>query len=116
MEQNNGGFPRIRRLIAHRRLWFQYAGPEITSSQLASTRTNVSTWSRQHESRYLDHTDGQRASIVLFDIVARINLYNAQAIEMYGKGASHEEVEAQLGRPLLNPLRDSAWTNFRDLN
>jgi ABC-type dipeptide/oligopeptide/nickel transport system ATPase component len=104
MEQNNGGFSQIRRLIAHRRLWFRYAGPELTSAQRESTRTNVSAWSRQQDSRYLDHADGQRANMVLFDIVARMNHYNAQAVEMYGNGASHQEVEAQLGQQLLKRL------------
>lgn len=97
MEQNNGGSSGIRRLIAHRRLWFQHAGPEITSAQRESTRANVMTWSRQHESRYLDHADAQRASVVLFDILARVNHENARMVEMYRSGASHQEVKAQLG-------------------
>jgi hypothetical protein len=42
--------------------------------------------------------------MVLFDIVARMNHYNAQAVEMYGNGASHQEVEAQLGQQLLKRL------------
>ena len=104
MEQNNSGFSGIRRLIAHRKLWFQYAGPEITSAQRESTRANVTVWSRQHESRYLDHADGQRASLVLFDILARMNHENAQMVTMYHTGASPQEVKAQFGPPLLDRL------------
>ena len=68
MQQNSGSgeFSEIRRLIAHRKLWFESAGPGITSAARESTRANVINWSRQHESRYLDHADSQRASIVLF--------------------------------------------------
>lgn len=104
MEQNNGGFSGIRRLIAHRKLWFQSAGPEITSAQSESTRANVIMWSRQHESRYLDHADAQRASIVLFDILARVNHEHARMVEMYRRDVSHQEVEAELGPPFLDRL------------
>jgi energy-coupling factor transporter ATP-binding protein EcfA2 len=104
MEQNSGGFSGIRRLIAHRKLWFQHAGPEITSAQREQTRGNVIAWSRQHESRYLDHADGQRASLVLFDILARVNHENAQMLKVYRTGASHQEVEAQFRPPLLDRL------------
>jgi len=41
MEQHHGGFSGIRRLIAHRKLWFQYAGPGITAPQHESARRNV---------------------------------------------------------------------------
>ena len=104
MEQHNGGFSGIRRLIAHRKLWFQHAGPGIAAAQYEPTRTNMITWSRQHESRYLDHADGQRASMVLFDILARVNHEHAQMVTMYRTGASPQVVEAQLGPPLLDRL------------
>jgi hypothetical protein len=104
MEQHNAGFPRIRRLIAHRKLWFEYAGPEITSAQRESTRTSVTVWSRQHESRYLDRADAQRASMILFDILARVNHEYAQMVTVFRTGASLQEVEAQLGPPLLDRL------------
>jgi hypothetical protein len=70
MERNNSGFAGIRRLIAHRKLWFQHAGLAITAAQHESTRRNVTEWSRQQESRYLDHADGLRANMVLFDLLS----------------------------------------------
>lgn len=104
MEHNNGGFSRMRRIIAHRKLWFTSAGPEITPAQRESTRTNMNSWSRQYESRYLDHADQQRASSVLFDVVARLNYENSQKVKMYDNGASRQEVEAQFGPSLLDRL------------
>jgi hypothetical protein len=104
MEQNNGGFSGMRRLIAHRKLWFEYAGPEITSAQRESMRANVSSWSRQHESRYLDRADGQRASLVLFDLLARVNHEKARMVEIYDTGASPQEVGARFGPRLLDRL------------
>lgn len=104
MERNNGGTAGIRRLIAHRKLWFQHAGPEVTSAQRESTRTNVIAWSRQQESRYLDHLDTQRASLVLFDLLAGMNHENAQMVDMYRAGASRQEVEDKFGPRLLDRL------------
>lgn len=104
MDQNSGGSPRTRRLIAHRRLWFDHAGPGITSEQRERTRINVTNWSRQHESRYLDHADGQRASLVLFDVVGKVNYENAQMIETYSGGASPQEVALKFGPPLMDRL------------
>ncbi len=104
MDLQNGGFPRIRRLIAHRRLWFQHAGPGVTSADRERAEINVTNWSRQQESRYLDHADGQRASLVLFDVLAKVNHENAQMIEMYDAGASRQEVELKFGTRLLDRL------------
>lgn len=104
LDLHNGGFPRTRRLIAHRRLWFQHAGPGITSADRERTGTNVTNWSRQQESRYLDHADGQRASLVLFDVLAKVTHENAQMLEMYHAGASPQEVELKFGPPFMDRL------------
>lgn len=104
MERNKGGSAGIRRLIAHRKLWFQHAGLAITAAQHESTRRGVTEWSRQQESRYLDHADEQRASMILFDLLARVNHEHALMVAMYRTGTSPQEVEAKLGPPLLDRL------------
>ena len=104
LNQNNGNSARIRRLIAHRRLWFQTAGPAITSAQRESTGNNIINWDRQPDSRYLDHGDQHRASGALFDVLARVNYENAQMVEMYRNGASPQEVEARFGPGMLERL------------
>lgn len=102
--QNNGNSTRIRHLIAHRRLWFQTAGPAITSAQRESTGKNITNWDRQPDSRYLDHAEQVRSSSALFDLLARMNYENAQMVEMYRNGASHQDVEASFGAGLLERL------------
>lgn len=52
IDQNSGDFSRVRRLIAHRRLWFQHAGPEISPALRESTDKNLISWRRENESRY----------------------------------------------------------------
>ena len=104
LNQNNGNSTQVRRLIAHRRLWFQTAGPAITSAQRESTGNNIINWDRQPDSRYLDHADQHRASGALFDVLARVNYENAQMVEMYRNGASPQEVEARFGPGMLERL------------
>ena len=114
--QNSGGFDRVRRLIAHRRLWFDHAGPGISSAQRETTGTNITVWGRQNESRYVDHADAQRANIVLFDILAKANHENAQRAELYDAGASREAVATELGQPLLkrlNAIFQAGWASDR---
>jgi hypothetical protein len=104
LEQHSGGFSGIKRLIAHRKLWFPHAGPEVNSAQREMMRSNLIQWGRQPDSRYLDHADGQRASLVLFDLLARVNYENAQMVRVFQAGGSPQEVRAQFGPPLLDRL------------
>jgi hypothetical protein len=104
MDQNNGNSPRVRRLIAHRKIWFREAGPGITSAERQSTANNIINWDRQPDSRYLDHAEQYRANITLFDVLARVNHENAQMVDMYSDGASRPEVEARFGPRLLDRL------------
>jgi hypothetical protein len=104
MEQHKHGSAEVRRLIAHRKLWFQSAGPAITSADREATGANVTRWSRLSESRYLDHADMQRASLVLFDMLARLNHENVQMVKLFRAGASREEVEAQFGPLMLDRI------------
>jgi len=57
----------------------------------------VLTWSRQNESRYLDHADGERTSIILFDVLARVNYENAQMVRIYSAGASPKRSKRSAG-------------------
>lgn len=81
----------VKRLIAHRRLWLETAGPDVTSSQRQSTVTNMKNWSMQPTSRYLDHAHQQRTGVVLFDFLARLNFENAQIADAVRSGASSTE-------------------------
>lgn len=101
-----------KRLIAHRKLWFPNAGPDLSPAQREQTRKNIQTWNISEDSRFLDHADAQRAGIVLFDLLAKLNAENAQMVSRYRSGASSEEVSAEFGLPILDRLnvilRDAA--------
>lgn len=101
---NNSGATRTRRLIAHRRLWFQEAGPDISPAQRVTMATNMESWSRDTTSRYLDHADRQRASIVLFDILATLNAENGRIADVVMSGADPQMVDQMRAPRILDRL------------
>lgn len=95
---------RVRRLIAHRKLWFTHAGPQISPADNEDLRRNVSTWGRHDESRYLDHADSQRASMSLFDLLGQIHAQNAQLVDLYDSGMEPAQVRQQIPHRALDRL------------
>jgi len=94
----------VRRVIAHRRLWFDYAGPDITSAQRHDLETNITNWGRHVESRWRDHAQAQRAGFVLFDLLGHINDYNARFVELSKRGYAVDQVLLELGESLLDRI------------
>ncbi len=94
----------VKRLIAHRRIWFSAAGPEITPAQRASQGTYAQDWDRSNDSRWLDHLEGNRASIILFDLLGRINDQNRAGMDLLEKGRRRRDVMASVGERVLPKL------------
>jgi ABC-type transport system involved in cytochrome c biogenesis ATPase subunit len=99
--QQNSGTATVRRLIAHRKLWFDTDGPSITPVQRQATGQNMVTWSSQRESRWLDHAQHERTSILLFDLLAAMNSENRQIADLAASGLPYPEIEARTGPRLL---------------
>jgi ABC-type lipoprotein export system ATPase subunit len=93
-----------KRLIAHRKLWFPTAGTDLSPAQREQTADHMQNWSGREDSRFVDHADGQRASIVLFDLLAKLNAENAGMVSRYRAGASAQDVLAEFGLPVLDRL------------
>ncbi len=93
--QKNTPGTSVRRLIAHRRLWFEHAGPDMTPAQREILAPNILQWSLQLESRWRDHAHAHRADIVLFDLLARMNERNARLAALVDSGATGDEVRAR---------------------
>ncbi|WP_084183852.1 AAA family ATPase [Agromyces cerinus] len=94
----------VRRLIAHRKIWFSSSGPEINPAQRERHGQNAEQWDRRSDSRYADHLDGNRANIALFDLLGMINDQNRKAVEMYDGGRTRDEVLSEAGERLLPKL------------
>lgn len=96
-----------RRLIAHRRLWFEHAGPEMSAAQREQITSAMAGWDRNPDSRYLDHAHAQRAGIALFDLLGSINDQNREIADLaldheLDKGA----IEAKVGYRRMTQLND----------
>lgn len=102
--QQNAGNAKAKRLIAHRRLWFASAGPDISPAQRAATSQHMESWSREPDSRYLDHADSQRAAIVLFDILALMNGQNSRIADLALSGADLPQIRSAEGERILDRL------------
>ena len=101
LEANTNGVVVVRRLIAHRRVWFEHAGPDITPASRGPLQINMASWSRQPDSRWLDHAQGQRAGAVLFDLLSRVNERNARVAALVDAGASAAGVRGEVEVSLL---------------
>lgn len=94
----------LKRVLAQRKLWFQHAGPAISSADRDSYVSSMTSWDRTENSRYIDHADAQRSSIALFDLLGRINHESRRVAALYDSGESRESVDAAVGDRLLDTL------------
>ncbi|MEV4736654.1 MULTISPECIES: AAA family ATPase [unclassified Microbacterium] len=96
----------IKRVLAQRKIWFQYSGAAISAAERSNATESIDRWNRSTNSRYLDHADGQRSSIALFDLLGHINHESRSVVAMYDAGASRAEVDAAFGGRLLKTLNE----------
>jgi hypothetical protein len=64
----------------------------------------MENWNRQASSRYLDHADDQRTSVIMFDLLSKVNHQNAKSSELFRSGLSETEVDGQVGEPVFDRL------------
>jgi energy-coupling factor transporter ATP-binding protein EcfA2 len=101
----------LKRILGHRKIWFQSSGPAISSADRSTFTSNMNIWDRDAASRYVDHADSQRPSIALFDLVGRMNEESRRVVALYDDGASRLDVEEVVGSrllPTLNRVLDQA--------
>lgn len=94
----------IRRLVAHRRIWLPSSSPEIVPSSRQDLASQVTSWSKQPESRWRDHAQDYRTGILLLDLLAKINERNARQSALVDAGAPLERVRAEVEPSLLTRL------------
>ncbi len=67
------GGPNIKRIAAHRQTWFESGSLDFTARGRRDFETNVRSWDRQVDARWMEHSPAERQSAVLFDLVAKDN-------------------------------------------
>lgn len=92
----------VRRLLAHRKIWFDVAGPDIAPSQRDQLSGNIRSWYSDASSRYLDHANTQRTGIVLFDLIAQYNYENSLIAQRAREGVLPPTTD--LGSSVLDRL------------
>ncbi|MEX2551803.1 MAG: AAA family ATPase [Actinomycetota bacterium] len=102
--QMNASAPTVRRVIAHRRLWFEYAGPNITSDRRHILEQNMIQWGKQLDSRWRDHAQAERAGFVLFDLLAEMNAYNGRVVELLQQRVDPDHIWETVGTSLLERI------------
>lgn len=104
--ESNAGSAVVRRLIAHRRVWFESPGPDITAAARSQLASNMSAWSKQWESRWLDHAQPQRTSAVLFDLQSKVNERNARVAALVDEGAGADRIAEEVEPSLLTRVNE----------
>lgn len=101
-----------RRVLAQRRVWLQSSGPNISASGRETLATNLQHWDTASDSRFLDHADGQRTDIALFDLLGKIAAEDHQIAELSQTDRRRpEEIDTIVGERLfdiLNSVLDRA--------
>lgn len=76
----------VTRVIAHRRVWLESSGADMTTSQRTQNESTFAAYDSQADSRTKVVADQLRPAKVLYDLHARVNLRNAKAAERYDQG------------------------------
>ena len=67
------GGPNVKRIAAHRQTWFTSGNLDFTARSRRDFETNVRSWDKQADARWMEHSPAERQSAVLFDLVAKDN-------------------------------------------
>ncbi|WJZ68627.1 AAA family ATPase [Kocuria rosea] len=100
--QRHAGDAHVERLIAHRRLWLENAGPVFSAQDRDSLRTNMEYWSSLPDSRWRDHAQGAGPNLTLYTLLRNENERNADLARLHDKGCNHAEITSEV---VESPLR-----------
>ncbi|GGO68384.1 AAA family ATPase [Nocardioides deserti] len=86
----------VTRVLAHRRVWMQSAGTEMTASQRAQLLPAFASWDAQPTSRVKVEGDSERSSRLLYDLLGRVNGRNARIAELVDTGQDTSMVDESM--------------------
>ena len=108
---------KLHRVLAQRKIWFRNSGPDISASGREQMTGNLEYWNSTTDSRFLDHADGQRTDIALFDLLGKIAAEDHRIAELaLTERRSPEEIDDIIGTRLfgvLNAVLESAGLLIR---
>jgi ABC-type cobalamin/Fe3+-siderophores transport system ATPase subunit len=83
----------VRRITAHRQVWFQSDTVDITPQARQQTETNISNSDRQDQSRWKDDYAAQRSQVTIFDLIDSENV-DARKIAAAARSGNIGEVQS----------------------
>ena len=83
----------IKRIAAHRQTWFESGNLDFTARSRRDFETNVRSWDRQVDARWMEHRPAQRQSAALFDLVAKENTRAREIARLVDNRQSDEAKE-----------------------
>lgn len=94
---NRGGSSTpVTRVLAHRRVWMQSAGTEMTASQRTQYLSAFESWDSLPDSRVKVEGDSERSSKLLYDLLGRVNGRNARIADLVDAGQDTSSVEESM--------------------
>lgn len=87
---NNHG--KVRRISAHRQVWFQSNAMDLTPASRQENQTNITNQDTQDQSRYRDDYAAQRSQVTIFDLIDSENV-EARQIANAARSGNMELVE-----------------------
>jgi len=82
----SGNHGRVRRLTAHRQVWFQSDAVDLTPQGRLQTENSISAADTQAESRWRDDYAAQRAQAIVFDLIESENIEARRIAEAAREG------------------------------
>lgn len=86
----------VTRVLAHRRLWLQSGGAEMTASEREQMLPTFNMWDAQPDSRVRIDGESQRISRLLYDLLGRVNWRNAEVARLFDAGQDPSPVSESM--------------------
>lgn len=97
---------RIRRISAHRQVWFPSNTIDITPSGRENTGRNIQNIDQQEHARYKDDYAAQRSQVTIFDLIDSENVENRKIAEAARAKQERELQELVANQSPISKLND----------
>src|SRR5699024_317593 len=92
--------------VAHRRIWLESAGPQISSDPETSLRL-LTTHEQKPESRVSAPYEKNRAALLLSSLMGHESSQNAQYVERAGAGESTDDIPVSMLHTISDLMHES---------
>ncbi|MBF0722988.1 AAA family ATPase [Sanguibacter inulinus] len=96
---------KLQRVLAHRKLWFQNSGPDISASGREQFEQQLVYFNQAPESRYIDRSANQRTDVALFDFLGKVASEDHRIARLSQQDRmSPDEIDSVMGARVFDKL------------